>query len=274
MAVYAIGDIQGCHPELLRLLDRLNFDPAADHLWFAGDLVNRGPDSVSVLRLARELGEQAVCVLGNHDLHLLAVAHGVAPQRRSDTLHDILTAPDRGALLKWLRHRPLAHYDKRLECLMVHAGVLPQWSVSKVLKLAARVEARLRDKPRKLLRNTYRPGVTRWHKDLTRREREQVAVSCLTRIRYCTADGTMRFGSNGRPGTQPAGLLPWFEIPGRATAGQRIVFGHWSTLGKVRRDDVVALDTGCVWGGKLTAQRLDAPAKRIQVKCRGCQTPG
>ncbi|MEL7448810.1 MAG: symmetrical bis(5'-nucleosyl)-tetraphosphatase [Pseudomonadota bacterium] len=274
MAVYAIGDVQGCHRELMALVDALRFDPAKDKLWFAGDLVNRGDGSLETLRFIRSLGSRAVSVLGNHDLHLLALAEGLTTPRRSDTLDDILKAPDRDELLHWLRHRPFAHYDKKLNCLMVHAGVLPQWSLKKVLKLASKAEHRLQRKPRKLLANAYRPGLTRWHDDLGSKEREQVAVSCLTRIRYCTKRGEMRFGFNGAPGTQPAGLVPWFDAPDRATAKVRIVFGHWSTLGRVKRKDVIALDTGCVWGGKLTAQRLDAPAKRVQVKCRGCQTPG
>ncbi|MEM9056828.1 MAG: symmetrical bis(5'-nucleosyl)-tetraphosphatase [Pseudomonadota bacterium] len=274
MAVYAIGDVQGCYTELRALLDALAFDPVADTLWLAGDLVNRGDGSLETLRYVRELGSSAVCVLGNHDLHLLAVAYGLTGERRSDTIADILAAPDREELLRWLRHRPFAHYDADLDCLMVHAGVLPQWSVAQTLKLAAIAEDRLRRKPRKLLRNAYRPGATAWRDDLPRKAREQVVVGCLTRVRYCTKKGAMHFGHSGAPGTQADGLMPWFDVPGRATAGQRIVFGHWSTLGDVARDDVVALDTGCVWGGKLTAQRLDKPAARVQVDCRGCQSPG
>lgn len=272
MLPYAIGDIQGCHASLLRLLDAL---PADAPLWFTGDLVNRGPDSAAALRAVREMGTRARTVLGNHDIHLLAVAAGVRKPGRQDTLDALLHAPDAEELLTWLRHQPLAIAGHGF--LMVHAGVLPHWTASQVLALAAEVEAQLRGPDWKgFLGRIFGPGGERWKDALEGTERHRVIVNALTRIRFCTADGVMDLKTKEGAGGAPAGHLPWFDVPGRQTRDTVLVTGHWSTLGLVLRDDLVALDTGCVWGGCLSAVRLHPdPARRAveQVKCPQMQDP-
>lgn len=256
MPTYAIGDIQGCHASLLRLLDVIRFDPVADRLWFVGDLVNRGPDSLAVLRCVRELGEAAVCVLGNHDLHLLALAEGFGRMYKGDTLDAVLAAPDRDELMHWLRHRKLAWHENGY--LLVHAGVLPQWSVDDTLARAAEVEAVLQGPHYvEFFRQMYGNVPATWDDALAGIERLRVIVNAFTRLRYCSAAGEMEFHYKGAPGTQPAGWLPWFEAPGRRTVDATLIIGHWSTLGLVNRHDLVALDTGCLWGGSLTAFRLE-----------------
>ena len=269
MATYAIGDVQGCLTPLLALLDKLGFDPARDQLWFTGDLVNRGPQSADVLRFVKGLGEGAVTVLGNHDLHLLAVAGGHAPRKRGDTVEDILSAPDRGELLHWLRCRPLVHHDATLGFLLVHAGLLPQWGLGEARALAAEAEQVLQsDDSPMFFEQMYGDLPDHWHGSLTGWDRLRVAVNAFTRLRYCDAEGRMDLRFNGPPGTQPAGLLPWFEVPGRKSRSLGIVFGHWSTLGTVVRNGAVALDSGCVWGGSLTATRLDNASRAwISVPC-------
>lgn len=260
MAVYAIGDIQGCYDPLRRLLDLLRFDPATDHLWLVGDLVNRGPRSVEVLRLVHGLGERAVVVLGNHDLTLLAVAAGQVKPRRKDTFHTILDAPDRDELLDWLRRCPLLHHDAELGFTMVHAGLPPQWNLALARRCAAEAEATLRG-PRceDFLARMFGGEPRRWRDDLTGYDRLRFTVNALTRIRFCTANGTLSFSEKGSPGSQGAGLLPWFAVPDRRNADLNIVFGHWAALGYYRAPGIYALDSGCVWGNRLTAIRLDAP---------------
>ncbi len=276
MATYAIGDLQGCHDELQRLLDRLAFDPARDRLWFTGDLVNRGPRSLECLRFVHGLGERAVTVLGNHDLHLLARAVGAAGDRGGrDTLDAVLAAPDRGELLEWLRHRPLLHRDAALGYAMIHAGLPPQWDLETAQARCAEAEEALRG-PRfaDLMRNLYGDRPERWREDLDGWDRLRFIINCLTRLRYCSDDGRLALSAKGPPGTQPAGYRPWFDVPGRASAGARLVFGHWSTLGDCTRADVFPLDTGCVWGGSLTALRLDGAPRHFRVPCPQSSPPG
>ena len=264
MAVYAIGDVQGCHDPLRRLLDLLRFDPAVDTLWLVGDLVNRGPHSVEVLRLVRELGDRAVAVLGNHDLTLLAVAAGQVKPKRKDTFHTILDAPDRAELLDWLRRRPLLHHDPTLGFTMVHAGLPPQWDLALAHRCAAEVEATLRG-PRceQFLERMFGGEPRRWRDDLVGYDRLRFIVNALTRMRFCTADGALSFSEKGPPGSQGPGLLPWFAVPGRRGADLNLVFGHWAALGYYRAPGIYALDSGCVWGNRLTAIRLDEPGAPV-----------
>ncbi|MBA4283921.1 MAG: diadenosine tetraphosphatase [Xanthomonadaceae bacterium] len=275
MATYAIGDVQGCCDALSRLLDSLHFDPAADQLWFAGDLVNRGPQSAATLRLIRSLGRRAVTVLGNHDLHLLAVAHGGKRGRR-DTLDDILDAPDRDELLDWLRRQPLIHGSADGRWQMLHAGLPPQWTLDTAVACAREVEAALQGPDvGELLDRMYGNQPDRWDPALPRWPRLRFIINCFTRLRYCTPDGQVAADPKGAPGSQPDGLVPWFEAPGRGSAGTRIVFGHWSTLGQVHWPEarVWGLDTGCVWGGRLSALRLDDEAL-FSIDCAAYRTPG
>jgi bis(5'-nucleosyl)-tetraphosphatase (symmetrical) len=257
MAVYAIGDVQGCFDPLRALLDKLNYDPVVDRLWFAGDLVNRGPQSLAVLRFVKSL-PNAITVLGNHDLHLLAVASGQAPHKKHDTFTDVLTAPDRDELLDWLRTCPLIHHDATLGCVLVHAGVLPQWGLSTALRLAAEAgEYILRTGKNELFTHMYGDTPDHWQDDLGGWARLRIIINAFTRLRYCDKHGRLDLRPKGRPGKQPPHLLPWFQVPGRMMRDTRIVFGHWSTLGIWDDDGVIALDSGCLWGGKLTAVRLD-----------------
>ncbi|MFM2004703.1 MAG: hypothetical protein RLZZ09_358 [Pseudomonadota bacterium] len=264
MATYAIGDVQGCHDELLVLLDRIRFDPSADQLWFVGDLVNRGPRSLETLRTIRDLGNSAVSVLGNHDLHLLAVAEGISRTKHRDTFGDILSAPDRDELLHWLRHRPLLHHGG--EFYLIHAGLPPQWNMEQATGLAQEAETALRSPDyREMLWHMYGNEPTHWDDHLGDWDRLRFITNSFTRLRYCMADGRMEFKQKGQPGTQPAGLLPWFEVPDRRSAGARILFGHWSTLGFHVSQDTYCLDTGCLWGGELTALRIDGDLERTSV---------
>lgn len=275
MPIYAIGDIQGCHDELTALLDTLKFDPGRDRVLFTGDLVNRGPGSVEVLRRVKSLGDAAVTVLGNHDLHLLAVARGYGKGKRGDTFHDVLAAPDRDELLDWLRHRPLLHRVPALDVTVIHAGLPPQWDLDTAAACAAEVEAVLQgDAIDGYFENMYgnRPDV--WSTALSGWDRLRFITNCLTRLRYCDADGRVTLRAKGAPGSQPPGYLPWFQVPGRRSAGHTVLFGHWSTLGAGRFDDVYSLDSGCVWGGKLTGMRVDGEQKLISVPCKGSCRPG
>lgn len=262
MARWAIGDIQGCADELTALIARIGFRSDRDRIWFVGDLVNRGPYSLKVLRLVRALADNAVCVLGNHDLHLLAVALGKARVRKRDTLEDILEARDRDALIEWLAQRPLAHYAAAEHDLLVHAGVVPQWSVDDTLALASEVQQALRLKPEALLAAMYGDEPDRWQSTLRGTDRLRFAVNVLTRLRFCTAEGRIDFRQKGRPDSVPQPWMPWFRAPNRIAAGTRIIFGHWSALGYYNAEGVVGLDTGCVWGGALTALNLDEPGAR------------
>jgi len=256
MAIYAVGDVQGCYAELARLLEDTRFDPAADRLWLVGDLVNRGPGSLEVLRLVKSLGDSAITVLGNHDLHLLAVAEGVAELHRSDTLDEILNAPDRDELLHWLRHQRLLLAQDGY--VLVHAGLLPQWDVAQAESLAREVEAALRsDDYITFLSRMYGNAPHNWGDDLTGYKRLRVIVNAFTRMRICTKDGKMEFKFKGEVENIPTGYLPWFDVPGRASRNATVIFGHWSALGLLNRKNVIALDTGCLWGGPMSAIRLD-----------------
>lgn len=265
---YAIGDLQGCADALDRLVDAL---PTDAPLRFVGDLINRGPSSARTLHTVMAWGDRARTVLGNHDIHLLAVAAGVRKSGRSDTLDDILESPDRDDLLHWLRHRPLAIEENGF--LLVHAGVLPQWTVDKTLELAREVEQRLQGPGwRDFVADIFGNAADRWHDGLRGIERHRVVINALTRLRFCTAEGVMDFKTKEGLGHAPEGFMPWFDVPGRHSADATVVCGHWSALGLVMRPDLIALDTGCVWGGKLTAARLSPePADRsvVQVECGG-----
>ena len=283
MALYMIGDLQGCHEPLQRLLRKLDFSPSRDTLYLLGDLVNRGPDSLAVLRSLEQLGDAAQCLLGNHDLNLLGIRHGLRKPHRGDTVQQVLNAPDSEALLDWLRHRRMAMFAHGW--LMVHAGVLPQWSVAQTLALAGEVERALRGPDLAgFLQGMYGNTPDRWDDSLAGAERLRVIVNALTRMRFCTADGTMEFASSGGTQTALPGYLPWFELPGRQTTDVPIAFGHWSTLGTETAAagggllaNTLPLDTGCVWGGCLTAARLsDAPGRYrlVTVNCEQSQAPG
>lgn len=282
MAQFLIGDVQGCDSALQRLLDEISFSPSRDTVYLLGDLVNRGPDSAGVLRRLMGYGAAAQCVLGNHDLHLLAIAHGVRPPHRHDTLDGILAAPDRAAMLDWLRQQRMAMLEnfQGQDILMVHAGVLPAWTATKTIALAAEVEAVLRSNDLgDFLHQMYGNEPTQWSDALTGAARLRVVVNALTRLRFCTPAGVMEFDTKEGAAAAPAGHLPWFDVPGRQTAGITVAFGHWSMLGWLKRPDLMALDTGCVWGGALSAVRLDETGPHpqhelIQVKCETMQTPG
>lgn len=273
MALYAIGDVQGCYEPLVALLDKINFDSQRDRLWFTGDLVNRGPQSLAVLRLVAGLGERAVAVLGNHDLHLLAVAAGQAKLRPRDTLADVLSAPDREPLLAWLRERPLLHHDAEAGHVLVHAGVVPQWDLAQARDCASEAEAILRSEQHtQLYAHMYGDMPDRWNDELTGWDRLRFTINSFTRLRYCDATGRIDLTHKGPPGTQPVGWLPWFEASGRRTANERIIFGHWSTLGIWDSDRVIGLDAGCVWGGMLAAIRVAGGAREIyRVACTSRQ---
>lgn len=275
MANYWIGDIQGCNDALGRWLDHVAFSPSRDHLVVLGDLVNRGPDSAGVLRRLMALQGSAQCLLGNHDLHALAVAFGLSRTKRLDTLDGLLQAPDREVLIGWLRQQHLALWSHGV--LSVHAGVLPSWTLAQTLALAGEVQSVLRgpDLPR-FLAHMYGNEPPAWHEDLSGLERWRVVVNALTRLRFCSAEGHMEFATKGSAAQAPAGFMPWFDVPGRRTADITVAFGHWSTLGWLGRSDVWSLDTGCVWGGCLSGMRQgqDGQRRLVQVACEQAQTPG
>jgi bis(5'-nucleosyl)-tetraphosphatase (symmetrical) len=280
MALYLIGDVQGCDDALQRLLDHIAFSPSRDTVILLGDLVNRGPASAEVLRRVQRLGGSAQSLLGNHDLHLLGIAHGARKAGRRDTLAGVLEAPDREALLDWLRHQHMALHRTLGggDLLMVHAGTLPQWSISDTLACASEVESALRGTAIvDFLQTMYGNEPAQWGDALTGSARTRVIVNALTRMRFCTAEGVMEFESKDGAGTAPEGFMPWFDVPGRKTSTATVAFGHWSTLGWVSRPDLMSTDTGCVWGGCLSAVRIGAtPQERelIQVKCAEAQKPG
>lgn len=269
-----IGDIQGCDEALGRLLDAAGFTPSRHRLLVLGDLVNRGPDSLAVLRRLQALGDAAQCLLGNHDLHLLAVAAGVRAPHRSDTVQPLLDAPDREPLLHWLRLQHLALQAEGWLC--VHAGVLPTWTSAQTLALAGEVQAVLRGPDlADFLPRMYGNEPDQWDDALTGDARLRVIINALTRLRFCAADGRMDFKMKEGADAAPPELLPWFDVPGRRTAGTPVAFGHWSTLGLVNRPDLLALDTGCVWGGCLSAARVDGGRREIvQVRCPQARRPG
>ncbi|MEN8106941.1 MAG: symmetrical bis(5'-nucleosyl)-tetraphosphatase [Pseudomonadota bacterium] len=276
MAVYAIGDIQGCYDELQALLARIDFNPDRDRLWFAGDLVNRGPKSLETLRFIRGLGDGAVSVLGNHDLHLLAAAHGYPLNHDDHTLDAILTAPDRDALIDWLQRQPLLHHDAQLGFTIVHAGLPPQWDLALASACAREVEIVLQgDRPKAFIEHMYGNKPKRWSESLAGWDRLRFIVNCLTRMRFCNADGKLEFRCKGAPGKQREGYYPWFEIPWRSSKDMHIIFGHWSTLGARDGPGIYPIDSACLWGGQLTALRIDTdPPQHIELDCPKLQVPG
>ncbi len=275
MPVFAIGDVQGCLVALQALLEKIHFDPARDQLWFTGDLVNRGPRSAEVLRFVMGLGDNAISVLGNHDLHLLAVARSKVRSKPYDTFDDVLEAVDRDRLLDWLRQRPLLHHDANLGITLVHAGLLPQWDLEKAAALAREVEAVLAGPDYgDFLDHMYGDQPDIWAEALGGWDRLRLIVNAFTRLRYCDRDGRIDLTPVGPPGSQPPHLVPWFQAAGRQSRDLRIVFGHWSTLGAWQADGVIALETGCLWGGSLTAVRLTESAPEFHsVSCEQQQKP-
>ncbi len=260
MTRYAVGDLQGCFDPLQRLLERVKFDPARDQLWTVGDIVNRGPQSLECLRFFYELGDRARVVLGNHDLHLLAIAHGVRALKRGDTLQPILDAPDCAELLAWLCRQPLLHRDGAYT--MVHAGLAPQWSIAYAKQLADEVAIALQsDRLVEFLEGMYGDTPASWSDQLKGIERWRTITNYFTRMRFCTSTGELDLKSKEGPATAPPGYMPWFDVPQRKSAGEILIVGHWAMLmGKTRRDDVIALDTGCVWGNRLTLLNLETRA--------------
>ncbi|WP_273148884.1 symmetrical bis(5'-nucleosyl)-tetraphosphatase [Methylophaga thiooxydans] len=259
MAVYAIGDVQGCYDELIKMLDHIKFDPAHDQVWLAGDLVNRGPKSVEVLRFAKQLGASCISVLGNHDLHLLANAAGVVEfHHHMDTIQSVLNAPDCDELMDWLRQQPLFHHDADLQFSMVHAGLPPEWSVDEALIRAEEVETVIKsDNWRDFFAHMYGNKPKRWSPKLEGWDRLRFITNCFTRLRYCHEDGRLALKFKGAPEDKPLHQKPWFEMANRASQDDRIVFGHWSTLGVGQYGNVFSLDSGAVWGETLTAVRID-----------------
>jgi bis(5'-nucleosyl)-tetraphosphatase (symmetrical) len=265
MAIYAIGDLQGCNNSLQKLLANIGFDAGRDRLWFVGDLVNRGAESLQCLRFVRGLGDAAISVLGNHDLHLLCLAEGAARSRNGDTLQSVLDAPDREELLDWLRHRPMLHIEG--EHVLVHAGLLPQWSAGKAKALAQEVERALRSNGhRGFLAAMYGNQPDCWNENLKGFDRLRVIVNAMTRMRICTPGGRMEFSHKGKPADSPAGYLPWFDVPARKSADSTVICGHWSALGLRVERNLLNIDTGCLWGGALTAVRLE-DRKVFQISC-------
>lgn len=281
MTTYAIGDVQGCYDELQALLDVLKFDFRTDTLWLAGDLVNRGPRSLEVLRFVKSLGECAVTVLGNHDLHLLVHAHGYEAAKKGDTLEPIVNAPDRDELLTWLRHRPLLHHDPHCQITLIHAGVAPQWTLADAMACAREAENVLRDDDvfHDFLENMYGNNPDCWDPGLKHWDRMRFIINCFTRLRFVDGNGRLKLKAKGAPGSQPSGCVPWFQAPQRQTKNNKLLFGHWSTLGFYCGDNVVSLDTGCLWGGKLTAINVaqaiaTGKPEPVAVNCKQAQKPG
>ncbi|MEO5559514.1 MAG: symmetrical bis(5'-nucleosyl)-tetraphosphatase [Dokdonella sp.] len=261
MATWAIGDIQGCHDELTRLIDKLRFDRTVDSLWFCGDLVNRGGQSLAVLRLIKSLGPNVVVSLGNHDLSLLAIAERKREDqaRVNPELREILFAPDRDELLNWLRKQNLLHVDRTLGFALVHAGLFPRWTIEQALEVAREIEDKLRSEGyRRLMKQLFGNKPDLWTPKLRGIDRWRAGINVLTRMRYCDVRGRIAFSDKGTPGTQRPGLYPWYEVPGQIKRDIRVVCGHWSTLGRFSGLGVHAIDTGCVWGGSLTALRIDS----------------
>lgn len=269
MSIYAIGDVQGCYDPLKKLLKKIKFKSDRDQLWFVGDLVNRGPKSLKTLRFIKDMDQNAVCVLGNHDLHLLAVTCGYRDSNnKNDTLQEIIKAPDADALLDWLRYRPLLHHDKSNGFTMVHAGLPPQWNLKKARRCAREAIKILRsDKIDDFLANMYGNQPDLWSEDLQGWDRIRFIVNSFTRLRYCDAKGREDFTYNREFGSQPAHLMPWFQVPGRKSRKMKIIFGHWASLGLHTEKNIFALDSACVWGGKLTAMKISNHFKTFQSDC-------
>lgn len=268
MATYAIGDVQGCYDPLQKLLEHIGFDPSVDTLWFTGDLVNRGPQSLNTLRFVKDLGTNQITVLGNHDLHLLAVAFGTQTVKEGDTINDILEASDREELIQWLLHLPLLHYDDKLQFVLVHAGLSPAWNLTTAKILSSEVEQVLQSEHvKEFFQHMYGNQPDHWSDDLQGWERLRCITNYLTRMRFCHTDGRLELHTKGKLGEQANDLVPWFQVPNRINANLKIIFGHWAALtGATHTPNVFALDTGCVWGNCLTAMRLE-DEKRFSVEC-------
>jgi len=278
MATYAIGDVQGCYDELKSLLAQIKFNSDQDQLWFCGDLVNRGPKSLETLRFIRSLGDNAVSVLGNHDLHLLATAYDHQKPGKKDTFDEVLQANDCSELLNWLRHQPLAHHDIKKNITLVHAGIHPNWSIDKTLQLAKEMEQVLQsDNHISFYKHMYGDKPFNWSDSLSGWSRYRFITNILTRLRYCDIQGNPALNAKGAPGSQAEGLLPWYEIPNRQSQHDKIIFGHWSTLphaGLSSINNTYAIDSGCLWGGSLTAMRIDVePFEYTRLDCPGAQKP-
>lgn len=269
MAIYAIGDIQGCFDDLQRLLEKINFDSASDSLWFCGDIINRGPRSLETIRFIKQLGDRAVTVLGNHDLHFLAVAYVTDKPSKNDTFDDILKANDRDELVHWLRHQELFHYDTDLNISMVHAGIPPDWTVEDARCYSAEMENVLKaENPKKFFEHMYGNQPRQWQDQLKGWDRYRYITNVFTRMRFCDADGHPDFKFKGDIGSQPDHLVPWFMHQNRLTVNNEIIFGHWSTLTNIKVKNIYPLDTGCLWGGQLSALRIDRHDRQlIQVEC-------
>jgi len=277
MGVYAIGDLQGCYDEFQRLLELIEFNPEKDKLWLAGDLVNRGPKSLQVLRFIKSLGNSAITVLGNHDLHLLALSQGNQRHYKHGSLADILHAPDRDELIHWLRHQYLMYHNKVLGYSLVHAGLPPQWDIPCALLRARELEVVLQGAGfHDFCHAMYGNEPVQWSEDLMGMDRLRFITNCFTRLRYCTSDGRLALREKGAPGSQNSNILPWFEATGRASRQDRIIFGHWSTLGYHTANNVWAIDTGCLWGGQLTALKIrkNKKPRPIHLPCLGALKPG
>jgi bis(5'-nucleosyl)-tetraphosphatase (symmetrical) len=274
VALYAIGDLQGCHAEFMALLERIRFDAGRDRLWLTGDLVNRGPDSLAVLREVRALGAAACAVLGNHDLHLLAMAFAPGTVRKRERgLEAVLDAPDASELIGWLASRPLLHRERGVEWTLIHAGLPPQWTLAVAERCAREVERALRADAAGLLAGMYGDRPDRWSPSLAGVERLRFSINCLTRLRFVSRDGHLALAHKGTIEDAPAGCMPWFRHPGRRTRADPLVFGHWSALGYLAEPGLRCLDTGCVWGGALTALRLDREEPPVRLPCRGSRRP-
>jgi bis(5'-nucleosyl)-tetraphosphatase (symmetrical) len=263
MAVYAIGDVHGCYTALRTLLKRINFDPAKDTLWFTGDLVDCGPQSLEVIRFVKDLGDRAIVVLGNHDMHLLAIATGIAELKPHNSFQPILKAPDREALLEWLGTRLLLHHDPELNYTLVHAGLLPQWDRAEAQSLARELENVISHCPEKFFPHIFGDLPNRWNKELQPPERWRIIINAFTRLRYCDDKWNMALRHKEPPGMKLPGLQPWFDVIDRKSGDSTILFGHWCTLGLCRGENFICLDSGCGWGGDLTAARLDVTPLRF-----------
>jgi len=275
VALYAIGDLQGCHAQFMALLERIRFDPARDRLWLTGDLVNRGPDSLAVLREVKSLGDCATTVLGNHDLHLLAMAFAPRTVRKRERgLEAVLEAPDASELLGWLAARPLLHRERGVDWTLIHAGLPPQWTLAQAGRCAREVERALRSDPATLLAQMYGDGPDLWSPRLAGADRLRFTINALTRLRVVDGDGRLVLSHKGTIEDAPVGCLPWFRHPARRTHKDPLVFGHWSALGYLAEPGLRGLDTGCVWGGALTALRLDRDCGPVRLPCSGSRRPG
>ncbi len=269
MAIYAIGDIQGCFDDLQRLIEKINFNPATDSLWFCGDIINRGPKSLETIRFIKQLGNNAVTVLGNHDLHFLAVAYVTDKPSKHDTFDDILKAEDRDELVDWLRQQKLFHFDPEHNISMVHAGIPPSWTIEDARRYAAEMENVLKaENPKDFFEHMYGNQPRQWHEQLKGWDRYRYITNVFTRMRFCDTDGRPDFKFKGDIGSQPEHLIPWFLYKDRQTKNDEIIFGHWSTLSNVDANNIYPIDTGCLWGGKLTALKISNEGRvQISIDC-------